>query len=422
MDYKNLLPSGASYEIKTERTKTNSVKFDGNKFERFTAKDKTALTARVLHDGKLSIASGTKPGSSEELVKQAVEMAPYGSGHDVSFVGNASIKPMNLESSDTISAKEMADIAGGVVEDLRSLDSRISASVTLSSNILENSLHTSNGFDANYRKTNWQLSASIDLTVDGDRLGLYDWSVNTGPKFDTAKLKNTIAKKLNWAKNTVPFKAGAHPVIFSPDEVNYITLPILQSVMGRAVYQKVSPFGDKLGQQLFDPRFTLADDGSIDGEWTSRPFDGEGTPTKRNMLVENGKLGAFLTDRKYAALLGTESTGNAQGPNHLRITPGTKSLEEMIKSIDYGLLIDGSMGAWSGNPYAGIVTGTISMGLLIEKGEIKGRIKDCMFTVNAFEHLKNNLVDISAEVETNGFMSVNLFPYIQLSDVVISTN
>jgi len=406
-------------EIRILRKQTNSVKFEGNKFESFVAKDKTEQVARVLRDGKLSIASGSKPNSSEELMKSAVEMVSYGSPHDVPFVGKAEIKPMKLASDETISTKEMADIAGGIIEDLRSLDDRISAWTTLRSEVVEESLKTSNGFDESYRKTYWSIAAGIDLTVDGDRLGLYDFATTIDPKFDPAKLKNTIAKKLNWAKNTVPFKAGAYPVIFSPGEAYYVVMPVIQSLVGRAHYQKLSPWCDKLGQDLLDQRFTLVDDGSLDGQWTSKPFDSEGTPVKRNVLVQNGRLENLVLDRKYAALLGKESTGNAGGLHNISIEPGTKSIDDMIKSIDYGLLIDGSMGAWSGNPYVGIVTGTISMGLLIEKGEIKGRVKDCMFTVNAFEHLKDNIVDFSAEREMNGN---SLFPYLQLSNVVISTN
>jgi PmbA protein len=101
---------------------------------------------------------------------------------------------------------------------------------------------------------------------------------------------------------------------------------------------------------------------------------------------------------------------------------GSKTLEELIRSIDCGLLIDGTMGAWSGNPYSGIVTGTISMGLKIEKGEIVGRVKDCMYTINAFEHLRTHLIDCSAErqqAETD-FGSASLFPYVLLNEVVIS--
>lgn len=425
MELNKYLPSGASYEMRTERVVSSSVKFAGNAFESVDSTDKVTHTARVLHDGKLSIASGSKPGGESELVQQAVEAAKYGSAHDVPFVGATQIKEMKLESTETLTEAQMVDVAAELLEDLRSLDSRISAGTTLTAGLYETSLKTSGGFDSSYRQTRWNLSGSISLAQGDDNLGIWESAPSMGPTFDAKALKNTIAKKLEWAKNVVPFKAGTYPVIFSPGEVNYIINPVATSLNGKAIQTKVSPWHEKLGQEVLDSRFTLVDDGSLDGEYTSAPFDIEGTPTRRNVLVENGRIKDLLLNRKTAAQLGMESSGNASAmgasPNHMRINPGDKTFAEMVSSIDYGLLIDGTMGAWSGNPYAGIVTGTISMGLLIENGKIVGRVKDCMFTVKAFEHLKNHLVGFSAELEPNGFMSYNLFPYMMLDQVVIST-
>jgi PmbA protein len=229
----------------------------------------------------------------------------------------------------------------------------------------------------------------------------------------------------------VDFKPGTYPVIFAPDEVGHIINPVVMSLNGMSVVRKMSPWTDKLGQEMLDSRFTLIDDGSKDNAWTSKPFDSEGTPTRRNVLVQNGVLGDLLTDRKVAALLGKESTGNAgggggfgnigvmPGPHHLILGTGSKSLQDLIAEIDYGMIIYGTMGAWSGNPYAGVVSGTVSMGLKIEKGKIVGRTKDCMFTINAFEHLKKHFIDCSNEAkDADG----NLFPYVMLDKVVISTN
>jgi len=425
MEINKYLPNGASCELRVERTKTQSVEFDGNAFEGINSSDRISQTVRLLQDGKLSVASGSKPGSEPELIKQAADTVEYGSSHNVPFVGAANIAAMNLEDTGTLTAKEMIDITSGLVSDLRGLDDRLSVAASLNSTVSEVSLQTSNGFDHSYRKSVWTCGAYISLAQGDDNLGIYEFQSKMGPRFDVNEMKNIIAKKLDYAKNVVPFKAGAYPVIFTPGEVNYIINPVLASLNGMAVYRQVSPWSDKLGQELLDPRFTLVDDGSLDNEWTSKPFDMEGTPTRRNVLVQNGRLESLLLDRKAADLLGKESTGNAGGagpsPNHLRLATGTKPLEALIHSIDYGLLIGDTMGAWSGNPYSGIVTGTISMGLAIEKGKIVGRVKDCMFTINAFEHLRKHLIDCSVEVKPNGFMSSNLFPYVMLDEVVIST-
>jgi len=419
------LPEGANYELRVERKNTSSVKFDGNKFESIDSSDEISQTVRLLKDGKLSIASGSKPDSGEELIKQAITTVPYGSSHDVPFVGATNITPLSLENTDTLSSKEMVDIASELMTDLRSLDDRLSVGVDITSSVNEVSLQTSNGFDHSYRKSTWSYGGSVLLTQGDDSLGIYEHQSAMGPAFDLKGIKDTIARKLEYAKNVVPFNAGAYPVIFAPGEVNYIINPVVSSLNGMAVYRQVSPWGDKLGQELLDPRFTLIDDGSLDNEWTSKPFDVEGTPTGRNVLVQNGCINTLLLNRKVGALLGKESSGNASphgpSPNHLRLSAGTKSLEELISSIDYGILIYDTMGSWSGNPFSGIVTGTISMGLAIQNGKITGRVKDCMYTINAFEHLRKHLVDFSSEVKSNGFMSYNLFPYVMLDEVVIST-
>ena len=415
-----------SYEMRTERTKTNSVRFDGNQFDSINSTDQIAQAVRVLQDGKLSIATGSKPNSGEELIRQAAETVKYGSSHDVPFVASTAITPLNLEETTTLSSDKMIEIAAGLMEDIRSLDDRLTVSTHLSATYSEVSLKTSNGFDNSYRKSVWSCGGAINLTQGDDRLRFSESISQMGPSFDTKVIKNTIATKLEYAKNTVPFKAGAYPVIFTPDEVGYVVNPVLASLNGMAVHRQVSPWSDKIGQLLLDPRFTLIDDASIDNAYTSKPFDIEGTPTRRNVLVENGYTSNLMLNRKAAAQLGKESSGNAAllgpTPNHVMMSPGTKTLEELISSIDYGLMIDGTMGAWSGNPYSGIVTGTISMGLLIEKGKIVGRVKDCMYTINAFEHLRNHLIDCSNTAERSlgrGFTAQ--FPYVLLDEVVIST-
>ena len=415
-----------SYEVRTERVKTDTVMFDGNKFERIDSQDGLNQTVRYLANGKLSIASSSKPNAEQELVKQAEEMVNYGSRHDVGFVGAQDIKPMNLLDETTLSSEEMIEKAAGFIESLKALDSRLVADAKLSSSFSDINLRTTEGFDSGYRKSVWSAGGSIALVQGEDLLTIYESKRSLGPDVDLGKLTEKIAKTLEYSKTVVPFEAGAYPVIFSPREAGYVLNPILASLNGMAIYRKVSPFTEKLGQFAFDKRFNLYDNATEDKAWSSIPFDFEGTPTRRVDLVKEGVLTDILLNRKVGALLGRPSSGNASSAepvaNFVQMDSGSKTLDELIKSIDYGLLIEGSMGAWSGNPFAGIVTGTISLGLKIEKGNIVGRVKDCMFTVNSFELFKNHLIDCSTEKDETQVMfgaSARL-PYIALGEVVIS--
>jgi PmbA protein len=420
------LPKGASYELYTERKKSSNVWYRGNLFERIDSADLVSQTVRVLHEGKISKAGSSRPDSGEELIKQAAEMVRYGSPYDEEFAKEAEIAPLTLADESTLSAKQMIDMMGGFVEDLRSLDDRLVVSAWIGSTFSDISLKTSGGFDHSYRKSVWSCGGFVELVQGDDLLNLYEYEGTMAPDFDLGKMKETISKKLEYAKNVVTMDAGAYPVIFSPGEVSFVINPVVASLNGMSVYRQISPWCDKLGQELLDKRFTLIDDGSLDKSWTSKPFDIEGTPTRRNTMVQNGRLGDLIMDRKVAAQLGKESSGNAgptgPAPHYLQLDAGSKTLEELIGSIDRGLLIDGTMGAWSGNPYGGIVSGTISMGLKIEKGKIVGRVKDCMFTIDAFEHFQKHLIDCSTEREQAEAMfgSASLLPYVMLDEVVIS--
>ncbi|MCL2593547.1 MAG: TldD/PmbA family protein [Defluviitaleaceae bacterium] len=426
MDITKNMPQGASYEFSSERKKRNSVQYAGNNFEQIVQRDNTAQTLRLLHEGKISTVMSSKLGAEEEMMKDAAEAVKFGSPYDETFAEATEIKELTLADDTDMSAEQMIDMIDGLVKDVQAIDSRVVVGGGLSREITETTLKTSNGFDHSYKKSMWSCWASLSYVQGDDRLGIWADEVSMRPDFDLKKLKEELAQKLEWSKNIVPFEAGAYPVIFTPSEVGFIINPIIASLNGTAIHAKMSPWTEKLGQELLDPRFTLIDDGSIDNSHTSKPFDMEGVPTQRNTLVKNGHIQDILLNKKVATQLGKKSTGNAGlhgiTANYLMLEAGLKSLEEMIKSIDYGMIIDNSMGAWSGNPYAGIVSGTITMGLKIEKGKIVGRVKDCMYTVNSFEHFAKHLVDCSVERKQDQVMGVSaLLPYVMLNDVVIST-
>ena len=423
MNMKQHLPAGASCELRSIRTQSREARFEGNRFERIESADRLSETLRYLHQGRLSTVSSSRPSSQEDMLRQAQKMVPYGSPHTVEFVAEAEVRDLDLHCSDTLDSKQMIEMMGDFLSELRGLDSRLNVSTGINGSVYDVSLQTSNGFDHSYRKSSWSCMGGVELVQGDDLLMIYRSQSAITPVLDLVKMKNEIAEILEYAKTVVDFNPGAYPVIFAPQEVGNIINPVVQSLNGLAVARGLSPWKDKLGQDLLDTRFNLVDDGSLPGGEASEPFDGEGTPTRRNLLVDQGRPTQLLLDRKTAALLGKESSGNAGGrgtpqAHHLQLGTGSKSLQELISSIDYGLLIYDTMGAWSGNPYAGVVSGTVSLGLKIEKGQIIGRVKDCMFTINAFEHFARHLLDCSDKAEA---IFGNLFPHVMLDEVVIST-
>ncbi len=146
-----------------------------------------------------------------------------------------------------------------------------------------------------------------------------------------------------------------------------------------AVQRGRSLFADREGDEIADPALALADDSTDPDGPASAPFDGEGSPSRRTPLIEDGRLLTFLFDVRTARRAGRATTGNASrgsyrtppsvGTANLILEPGKRSLEELFREAGEGLYVTDVAGLHSGvNP----VSGTFSVGAsgrLIEGGE-----------------------------------------------------
>ena len=135
----------------------------------------------------------------------------------------------------------------------------------------------------------------------------------------------------------------------------------------------------KLGEQIANEKVTAIDDGTIPGAWGSVNIDDEGTPTQRNVLIENGILKNYMIDRLGSRRMGMPMTGNGRRESYLfeptsRMTNtfidnGPDKNEDIIASIDYGLYAK-SMGGGSVNPLTGAFNFAVTEGYIIRNGKI----------------------------------------------------
>ena len=109
----------------------------------------------------------------------------------------------------------------------------------------------------------------------------------------------------------VMIKTQKAAVIFDPDVARSLFGGIMTAINGERVLQGASFLKDYLNKQFASPLLTLIDDGTLQKSRGSAPFDGEGVPTIKNILVENGVLKCFIYNTKAAKRAGVKSTGNA---------------------------------------------------------------------------------------------------------------
>ena len=186
------------------------------------------------------------------------------------------------------------------------------------------------------------------------------------------------------------------PLVFSPEVAKSILGAIFSAVNGNAVYRSSSFLAGRLGETVAGNNLTVIDDGTMVGGFGSSPFDGEGLPTRRKVVLDRGVLNSYLLNTYAARKLNLQSTGNASrglagspgiGAGNFYLEPGTKTPEEILAEIQRGLYVTELIGHG-----VNIVTGDYShgaSGLWIENGELTYPVEEITVAGNLKEMLHN---------------------------------
>ena len=151
------------------------------------------------------------------------------------------------------------------------------------------------------------------------------------------------------------------------------------SLEASSVAYGTSQFAGKLGQQIAGPKVTAVDDGTIPNAWGSINIDDEGTPARRNVLIENGILKTYMVDKFNGRRMGMEPTGSARRQDYSYTTTsrmtntfiveGNDDNDDIISSMEYGLFAK-SMGGGSVNPTTGEFNFAVNEGYLVRNEKI----------------------------------------------------
>ena len=189
------------------------------------------------------------------------------------------------------------------------------------------------------------------------------------------------------------------PVVFDPEMAASLLRNLASALSGYALYKGASFLIGKLGTKIGSELLTIIDDGSIPGALGSRPFDGEGLPIRKKIIVEHGELKSYLLDTYSGKKLGMPSTGNASrsvgeppevAAANFYLAPGQKTSEQIVNSVKSGLYVTEMIGFG-----VNMVTGDYSRGaagLWIENGEIAYPVEEITIAGN----LKDMFQDIEA--------------------------
>jgi len=260
-------------------------------------------------------------------------------------------------------------------------------------------LANSRGFVGEYRSSYCSVSTSpIALSKNGEMQRDYWYSTaRTLTKLDSPESVGAEAARRTLRRldaRRVPTQRV--PIVFAPEIARSFIGAIFEASNGDSIYRGASFFTGKLGEQVAAESVNVIDDGTIIGGFGSSPFDGEGLPTRRKVIVENGVLKTYLLNTYTARKLNMQSTGNAVrglagnpgiGSGNLFLEAGEFSPEEILREIKSGLYVTELLGQG-----VNMVTGDYSRGasgVWIENGELTYPVQEITVAGNLKEIFRN---------------------------------
>ena len=208
----------------------------------------------------------------------------------------------------------------------------------------------SRGFTGEYRASSCSISASpIALGKSGEMQRDYWYSyARSLKKLDTPESVGVEAARRTLRRlDARRVKTQQTPLIFAPEIARSLIGAIFDAASGDSIYRGSSFFTGKLGEQVAAESVTVIDDGTIIGGFGTSPFDGEGLPSRRTVIVENGMLTNYLLNTYTARKLSMKSTGNASrglagnpgtGAGNLFLIAGAQTPEEILRERAIGPL------------------------------------------------------------------------------------
>jgi len=431
---------------KAGATAADAIARDGNEFstlvrlgevETLKESGARALGLRVFV-GRHAAATHTSdfsPEGIERLVSGAIELAqatsedPDGGLPESTELGSLE-QDLDLYYDDvySLSTSDRIDYARRAEAAAMSVDPRITNSDGASFDaatgykVLANSL----GFVGEYRRSYCPVSAVPIAHAEGSAMQRDYW-YSTARTLQKLESPESVGRKA--AERTLR-RLGARkvatqkvPVIFDPMVSRGLIDHIFDAVNGDAIYRHASYLAGKLGQQVAGENITITDDGTMVGGFGSSPFDGEGVPTRRTVVIERGVLKSYLLNTYTARKLDLLTTGNAArgltgnpgiGSGNFYLEPGIRSGQEIIRDVRSGLYVTEFLGFG-----VNLVTGDFSRGasgLWIENGEFAFPVEEITVAGNLNDMFRN-VSEIGNDLE---FRSSIAAPTIRIDGMTVA--
>ena len=391
----------------------------------------------------LRILIGQKTGSSYtsdlsqegigHMVKSAIELADITTGDPHAGLpepgelgkidGDMRLYSADIEGLDTAVKIETARRAE---EAALSADPRIfnSEGASFDTHIGRHIFANSRGFAGEYRSSYCSV-ATVPVAREGESMERDYWDSvarGFGGLESPEEVGRTAARRALRRLNAVKVETRKAPVVFEPRTARSLLDNLFEAVHGMLIYRNESFLAGKLGQKVAHENVTVVDDGTIPGLFGTSPFDDEGVPSRRTVVIERGVLKNYLLNTYAARKLGMKTTGNASrgitgnagiGHGNFFLEKGVQTPEQIIAGVADGFYVTELMGFG-----VNIVTGDYSRGaagLWIRNGEPAFAVSEVTIAGNLMDMLMS-LETVGSDLQFRGSMAA---PTLKIGEMTV---
>jgi PmbA protein len=385
-------------EVHIDETINALTRFANNTIHQHVAEQGLVVSIRTVLDGRTARVTTNKV--DEDTLRAAIDDCLSLASHQpkdsklLSLLGKQKYRAVHRFHPPTanLTADERARAVQGACQ-LAETRGQVAAGI-FSSGQNQSVLVNSRGLSASYRHT----SATFSITMQqGSAASWAKANAADVREFRPLQLAKIASDKVIRAENPVELAPGRYTVILEPAAVLDLVGFLFYDFAATAVADQRSCLSGRVGKAIFGKNITITDD-AYHPQQCGAPFDGEGLPRGRVVLVDRGVVKNLVYSRRSAKQAGTKATGHGfplpneygEAPLNLVVVGGKTSVEQMVASTDRGLLVTRLWYIREVDPYEKIMTGMTRDGLfLVEKGKIVSAARNFRFNQSVLGMLRN---------------------------------
>ena len=410
------------FEIYEQKSSSTSIEVYDHKVDGFTISECDGIAVRGIYQGKMGICylEDNDDRHCMYAMKQIMDHAQIITSEDEVeiYAGDDSYPEVKQKENHfkEKSSEDKIQVLKDIEQAILDQDERIAQvmSCSYSESDVTRNISNSKGLSLSDGASYSMIVAQVLAKQDEDVKSDYDWLiVYDDQDVDIDGFAGKLVKKVTDKLNATQIASGNYPVIMNNDTMISLMGALCGLFDGENAYKGISILKDSLEKQIFDEKITIMDDPLMKYGESSCAFDDEGVACKCKTVVEKGVLKTYLHNLKSAKLMKTASTGNGFksgyasnvgiSPTNFYIENGDVSYEDMVKSMDKGVIITGITGLHAGLNPVSTEFSLQAYGFYVEHGVIVKPINLITVAGNFMEAMKHiDLVGNDRKMSYNG--------------------